>query len=267
MNLSSISVLGRPEQPWLVMIHGFGGSKNMWKRQIEYFRDDFNLLVVELPGHGACPCSMSASREATIDTVAMSVIQLLLEKDIARANFLCVSLGSLVMAAIVRLCPEMVGSVLMCGAIFGMTRSTKWILKLGNLLKFFLPFTVMIQLLANILMPRRSHKKSRVFLVDECKKLGRAEFIRWYSILVRELNLLKNNLSLFRGIHTLVVMGSEDYVFLRKSIEALIDYKNKVKLKFIKKCGHVCCLQKWREFNRMAGEFFLPAAQSAAVQR
>ena len=37
---------------WLVFIHGFGGSTKMWKRQIDSFKDKFNLLILDLPGHG-----------------------------------------------------------------------------------------------------------------------------------------------------------------------------------------------------------------------
>ena len=37
---------------WLVFLHGFGGSTKMWKHQIDDFKDKFNLLFIDLPGHG-----------------------------------------------------------------------------------------------------------------------------------------------------------------------------------------------------------------------
>ncbi|MBQ1222113.1 MAG: alpha/beta fold hydrolase, partial [Alistipes sp.] len=41
-----------PESPWIVMIHGAGGSSAVWYRQISDFRRHFNLLLVDLVGHG-----------------------------------------------------------------------------------------------------------------------------------------------------------------------------------------------------------------------
>lgn len=39
-------------RPWLVFLHGFGGSTKMWKRQIDQFKENYNLFVIDLPGHG-----------------------------------------------------------------------------------------------------------------------------------------------------------------------------------------------------------------------
>ena len=30
-------------RPWLVFLHGFGGSTKMWKRQIDQFKENYNL--------------------------------------------------------------------------------------------------------------------------------------------------------------------------------------------------------------------------------
>ena len=37
----------------LVFIHGAGGSATSWQAQLDYFKQSFNCLVMELPGHGA----------------------------------------------------------------------------------------------------------------------------------------------------------------------------------------------------------------------
>ena len=36
---------------WVVFLHGIGGSTKTWKKQIDDFKD-YNLLLIDLPGHG-----------------------------------------------------------------------------------------------------------------------------------------------------------------------------------------------------------------------
>jgi pimeloyl-ACP methyl ester carboxylesterase len=37
----------------LVFIHGAGGSRTSWRLQEDYFKRAFNVIIMELPGHGA----------------------------------------------------------------------------------------------------------------------------------------------------------------------------------------------------------------------
>jgi pimeloyl-ACP methyl ester carboxylesterase len=37
----------------LVFIHGAGGSRTSWRYQADYFSKAFNVIIMELPGHGA----------------------------------------------------------------------------------------------------------------------------------------------------------------------------------------------------------------------
>ena len=43
---------GRGERPCMVLVHGFGASKEIWLRFARHLKDDFHLVVVDLPGHG-----------------------------------------------------------------------------------------------------------------------------------------------------------------------------------------------------------------------
>ena len=41
-----------PAHEWAVLIHGAGGSSATWYKQIKDFRKVYNLLLVDLRGHG-----------------------------------------------------------------------------------------------------------------------------------------------------------------------------------------------------------------------
>jgi len=37
---------------WLLLVHGAGGSTRTWKRQVQQLGAQYNLLIIDLPGHG-----------------------------------------------------------------------------------------------------------------------------------------------------------------------------------------------------------------------
>ena len=41
-----------PQAPWMVLIHGAGGSIKTWKFQIEAFAPHYRLLLLDLRDHG-----------------------------------------------------------------------------------------------------------------------------------------------------------------------------------------------------------------------
>lgn len=40
----------------LVFVHGSGGSHHQWNHQRQFFQESFNVVLVDLPGHGATAC-------------------------------------------------------------------------------------------------------------------------------------------------------------------------------------------------------------------
>ena len=36
----------------IVLIHGFGGSGRIWQEQIDFLQTDFQVVALDLPGHG-----------------------------------------------------------------------------------------------------------------------------------------------------------------------------------------------------------------------
>eukprot|EP00657_Telonema_sp_P-1_P003201 TRINITY_DN1777_c0_g1_i1.p1 TRINITY_DN1777_c0_g1~~TRINITY_DN1777_c0_g1_i1.p1 ORF type:complete len:104 (-),score=36.32 TRINITY_DN1777_c0_g1_i1:157-468(-) len=42
----------KPEAPWVTFVHGAGGSSAIWFKQVRDFKKSFNVLLVDLRGHG-----------------------------------------------------------------------------------------------------------------------------------------------------------------------------------------------------------------------
>ncbi|MBO7188602.1 MAG: alpha/beta fold hydrolase, partial [Tidjanibacter sp.] len=46
------TITNKQSDSWVVMIHGAGGSIEVWYRQVADFARHFNILLVDLVGHG-----------------------------------------------------------------------------------------------------------------------------------------------------------------------------------------------------------------------
>lgn len=239
-------------RPWLVFLHGFGGSTKMWKKQVDFFKDKFNLFFIDLPGHGKSKKGISEEKINKFDKIADIIVKTLKENGINKATFMCVSLGSLIFAGIISKYPEMVDKAVLCGAVSGMNIGFQSILNFVNRIKFALPYMTILTLFAYILMPFKEHSKSRQFFINSGKLLGRKEFMAWFSLFVKDMNVLKNLKNPKKNI--LFISGNEDFVFLSGVKKKYKEFKE-ANLKILNHCGHVCNIQKSKEFNDISLNF------------
>ena len=64
---------------WVVFIHGAGGSSAVWYKQLKDFKKEFNLLLVDLRGHGKSADLPQAiwSDEYTFEAVTQDILEVL----------------------------------------------------------------------------------------------------------------------------------------------------------------------------------------------
>ena len=74
-----------PESPWLVFLHGFGGTAEMWKKQIPVFKEKFNLLLLDLPGHGRSQVGIAEHGARRFEDVADLVVEAIRGHGIEKA--------------------------------------------------------------------------------------------------------------------------------------------------------------------------------------
>lgn len=104
---------------WVVFVHGAGGSSSIWFQQLKAFKSVFNVLLVDLRGHGKSKdaLQMYYEEEYTFDDISKDVLQVLDHLNIQRAHFVGVSLGTIIIRNLSELAPERVKSAILCGAI------------------------------------------------------------------------------------------------------------------------------------------------------
>ncbi len=255
-----------PDADWVVLVHGAGGSSSIWFRQIRAYRGEFNVLLVDLRGHGSSAGGEERGRDEghyTFEEVSRDILEVMDHRGIERAHFVGVSLGCLIIRTLAEIAPERVRSMVMGGAIARLGLRSRALVVFGNLFKRVVPFMWLYRLYAWILLPRRGHRESRLIFIREAKKLARAEFLRWFRLTME----LPPVLRLFEerdvGIPTLYIMGDQDHMFLPAARNLAAKHRHTA-LRVIERCGHVCNIERPALFNRFSIEFLRDPAGATA---
>ena len=98
--------LKRGERAPLVLVHGFGGDLNVWRRWLNHIPRGRGALALDLPGHGRSPLG-----EITIAGFAEAVAATLTEEGVTRAHLVAHSLGAAVAAGLAARRPDLVASL------------------------------------------------------------------------------------------------------------------------------------------------------------
>lgn len=241
---------------WVVFIHGAGGSSAVWYKQLKDFKKHFNLLLIDLRGHGKSADLPEAiyNKEYTFTAVTQDIIEVLDETKIPPAHFMGVSLGTIIARQLAELEPHRVKSLVMAGAVTRLTVKSRVLVFLGNTFKKVIPYMWLYQLFAFVIMPRKQHSESRNLFVREAKKLCQKEFIRWFK-LTKDINpLLRYFKESDLGIPTLYVMGDQDIMFL-EPVKNIVKKHQASVLKVLEKCGHVVNVEQPKTFNTLSVKF------------
>ncbi len=235
---------------WVTFVHGAGGSSSIWFKQIRDFKKYFNVLLLDLRGHGKSNYKITNAfkKKYTFSSIANDIVAILKIEKIKKSHFVGVSLGTILIRHIAEDYPNMVKSMIMGGAIMKLNLRSRFLIKLSSFFKSIVPYIWIYKIFAIIIMPYKNHKESRLLFIKEAKRLYQKEFLRWFK-LTSEINPL---LKLFRqvelSIPTLYVMGAEDYMFL-ESIKVLTKEHKSSKLLVVPNCGHVVNVEKPKFFN------------------
>jgi len=258
--LNYYTYLHEDSKEWVTFVHGAGGSSSIWYKQLRDFKKKFNVLILDLRGHGNSKPSLKDAFKVqyTFESITQDIVEVVDFLSIKTSHFVGISLGTILIRNLAEKRPDLVKSMIMGGAILKMNFRSQVLMKLGNTFKSVVPYMLLYKLFAFIIMPKKNHKKSRLLFVNEAKKLYQKEFIRWFK-LTSEINPL---LRFFRAkdieIPTLYIMGSEDHLFL-PSIKQMVNKHIQSTLHIIENCGHVVNVEKSETFNAESIGFILAA--------
>ena len=82
---------------WVTFIHGAGGSSSIWFRQIRAFKAEFNVLLIDLRGHGNSKITSkdNTKQEYTFDFITNDIVEVLQHLQITKSHFIGISMGTI----------------------------------------------------------------------------------------------------------------------------------------------------------------------------
>ncbi len=245
-----------PDKDWVIFVHGAGGSSSIWHRQIRAFKAKYNVLLLDLRGHGRSKHFLQGylKNQYTFKDVSKDILEVMNHNNIQSAHFVGISLASIIIRTIAELEPERIKTMTLGGAIIRLNVRSKILMYLGNKLKRYVPYMWIYSFFAWVIMPRSRHRHSRLMFIEQAKRLYQKEFLRWYQLTSEVNPLLRYFNEKELNIPTLYIMGEEDHMFLPQ-VQQIVKVHQYSALEIVKNSGHVVNIDQTEEFNRISLAF------------
>ena len=238
---------------WLTFIPGAGAASAIWRRQVAAFSKGYNVLVIDLPGHGRST-KPAPNASYTFDSVAQQIVAVMDSEQVSSSHFVAMSLGCLIVEAIALREPERVKSMVLAG---GVTKLNTWatcLIWFGNLTKMWIPYLWLYRIFAWTIMPGPHHFRTRHLFYAHAKRLSKNEFLRWYNLTDEVQLLMTRSAGRSSFIPTLFIMGTADYMFGHYVVQRARTRRD-TSVAFVRNCGHVCPVESSHEFNKITQDF------------
>ena len=245
------------------MIHGAGGSIEVWYRQVSDFARHFNILLVDLVGHGG------SAGKAIVDgfnfsKAADQVMEVVNHLKIEKCHFMGLSLGSIVVRFIAQKHPQRVLSMVLAGAVTRISLKLKTLLRLATTFKRVVPYGVLKRIFAKFIIPQPKYSNSKNLFLYNAQKVSFESFTGWLKLSdglgARIRSLFEENVS----IPTLYVMGEDDKLFLPHVRKTVCHSSGNVSLAIVPNAGHVCNIDNKSYFNQLSIDFIERVNRSIA---
>ena len=235
------------------MVHGAGGTMETWFRQVPDFARHFNILLVDLIGHGESQ-DLPSSDTFSFELMADQVMEVIDHLKIKECHFLALSIGCIIVRIIAERHPERIKKMVLAGAITSLNFKAKLIIWATDQFKHIMPFDLIRWLLVRYIVPQKDTNK---FYMKGAKKVCFQTFILWMSIVNRMGGLLMRLFSTKCNIPTLYMMGEKDELFLSQARDTVEYNKEYSSLVVVPDAGHACNIENKAFFNKVSIEYLL----------
>lgn len=238
---------------WLLFVHGIGGNTKAWKYQIPELQKDFNLIAIDLPGHGKSK-NINFASNYTFQNIAEGIRDILDQAQIKKVHLVGVSLGCMFCWDFGLKFPDRTASVILAGS------PVKWSFYLSNFLRFSIAISKIIGfrryfwVFSRLALPRENHLESRNIFESSALSQEKSEIKKWlkiYEVLPSKLNELEKSIT---KSPMLFIMGEKDWIFLPNVREFVKKYPT-VQLVIIKDAGHIVTVESREKFNFEVSQF------------
>lgn len=231
----------------IIMLHPAFADHHIFVKQVEKFYENYNLLLLDMPGHGLSngvkKCHMGHTPEI--------IEKILQDLDIKKVHLLGVSVGSLVAQGFADLYPEMVSSLIVVGG-YSIHDDNADVLKSQRKEMFKWLFLIIFNM-----------KKFRKYIVDvsvvsdlgrEKMTLGVDQFTRGGFRSMSGMNSIFRQTDEEKTYPLLAIVGEHDLPLAHESARKLGQKSNGRSIQ-IDDAGHCANIDNHESFNRVMMDF------------
>jgi 3-oxoadipate enol-lactonase len=234
----------------VVMIHGLGGTSNMFQPQLSAL-SDYRVIRLDLPGSGRSPRPLDP---LTIEMMSEAVIRAMDGVGVSRAHFVGHSMGTIVCQQIAAIKPELVASLCLFGALAEPADATRnGLATRAKLARSGGMSDIADQIVANAISAytRENSPAAVAFVRESITRQDPESYARTCEALAKATAVDARRIT----APTLLVTGDADAVNPVGVAQALADKIKGAVLSTIDRSGHWATVEHPRECNQKLTEF------------
>ena len=243
----------------IVMIHGLGASGGIWQAQKEFLETDFQVVTVDLPGHGK-----SGWMPVTLLDMAGDIRQILSSLGIAQFSLVASSMGGLAALELYRMIPQDIMRISLVGSIPKFTKGPNYPAGLDTVMirtlnkQFDGDYAFILDIFFRSLFTGKERKSGRFKWVREFRQTEAVpdrEALKCFLDILEKTDLRDRIASMICPLQ--FITGSEDYICPRAVMDWVAGHTHNARFDFIDGCGHLPFLVEAKEYNRLLEDFLL----------
>ena len=241
------------------MIHGLGVSGHIWQAQREFLQTDFQVLTVDLPGHGH-----SGWMPLTLVEMAMDIRQILSSHEINPFSLVASSMGGLVALELYRMIPQDIMRMSLVGSIPKFAKGPDYpagldIHKIRLLSQQFDGnYELILDIFFRSLFSMKERESDAFKWVKKLRQgipLPRREALKHALDILEKADLRDRIASIICPVQ--FITGSKDYICPRAIMDWVAGHTYNARFDFMEGCGHLPFLVEAKEYNRLLEDFLL----------
>ncbi len=243
----------------LVMIHGFGGSGRFWQAQKDFLQTDFQVLTLDLPGHGK-----SGWMPVTLNEMTIDIRQILSSIGISQFSIVASSMGGLVALELYRHLAVDIMRMSLVGAVPKFAKGPNYPagLDVGKIRmlsrQFDGDYASILDIFFRSLFTMKERGSERFKWVKELRQsepVPPRETLKYFLDILEKADLRDRLASVICPLQ--FITGTEDYICPRAILDWVALHTHNARFDFIEGCGHLPFLIEVEEYNRLLEDFLL----------
>lgn len=236
---------------WILFLHAAFVNHNMFNSQIEFFRDKYNILAVDIIGHGE---STNTKKGDSIDKMSHWISEILKKEKIGKVHIVGVSLGSVLAQDFANRYHECVQS-LSCFGGYDINNFDPKMQKENGSAQMFM----MLKALFSVKWFAQSNKKISAYTQKAQQEFYEMniEFPKKSFMYLASLNSMVNvSKTGDRAYPLLIGCGEHDVELEHKAVKMWAGSEKNCKVVTFENAGHCANMDTPDNFNKVMYKFF-----------